>query len=1066
MSLFPSAGYVASAPDTKGKTEPEDSQSWLQNKSYHAKKASKLAEYEQKFDSDSSSSSENDIPLKKHKETSTSKSKEKIAAHKPTTSKKLPIDPVSMSKMGYIVDEIGSEKFKVDSLGDKDNVHFSRPYKVLIPKFYRHCLFCVGTPSWKHIEMSLTRKKKKRKRHRQEAKEERYFTREIPTARKFLPSKFSPLYDHFFSLGKETNEENDAVYETTKGINTTKKITEKFNRDTRENPNDVNLWKRFVSWQDEVMKKGGERVKARVTMEKKIEILNYAIRSNPKDESLQLMRVKLQSELQSDQSIIDKEWKNILFRFPDNLEVWKSYILHINCNSFSSFSIKRTKRAYEHCMEILRSIKDGTYMQETSSEISGEQRLVQLLSEYAHFLAATGHTEQWVAIYQCMLELNFRGPSSDTNWSDLVDYLKLYYVSDNKKIGEDGSKGFAEFAGKHVVGGWVSSNDDNSHDEPDEDEDDVDPEKTLTENWINIDQSRSEKHWLPWKPTFDGDECDDDERKVAFSDIKGFLFKVENERVKIQILNDFLNLLGSPISISTSASVPFSTQSIFHFRHSNQALRPYEQIYIARPLILGKNQSLQLGCLENTRHIYIRKVFQQLFLATKEQDSIHSLLCNCYALYFEKRCTSFYTDDRPRDLKTCGKEAKKEMKRMLASNSSLIEAWCSFAVIEWLCGKRQDALKIVEATLSMSSSNPKDPVKRRETAHKLYVLCRTFSQLHLTTCSHCDVTNSSKIHDCPLLKVLLSILICLGDGCSFERISDSSHLKSAYISKAVSGYSLLLEELQSLYEQFDYEKDFSTMTENEFSSPYFNVICCVFVFSVHLLPENTHKIANDAIEFFDSKIKKECLQAKIDLENFYELYFWYMRESNNFVRSDFRHLVYDAAQKFPCNPHFAWFLGEFDIASYLSGNVRRHFTKACTDNPTSIIPWLCAIEYELKRRRRILDNVYDVGMTPFSTNTLLDVRIKNLFEHGLAMDSNPGSAVLWRAYIHAQSQIDPSKIEGLYTRALDSCSWSRDLHIDILTYDPDKLTEVVANMSRKNLRLRTPVEEVQLLMTF
>jgi len=85
-------------------------------------------------------------------------------------------------------------------------------------------------------------------------------------------------------------------------------------------------------------------------------------------------------------------------------------------------------------------------------------------------------------------------------------------------------------------------------------------------------------------------------------------------------------------------------------------------------------------------------------------------------------------------------------------------------------------------------------------------------------------------------------------------------------------------------------------------------------------------------------------------------------------------------------------------------------------------------------------------------------RILNLLER--AVTSLSDNTFIWRLY----GCLSPNS-ESVLTRAAAHCPWSKNLACDRIRLGKEKVEEVIKFMNDKGLRIRTPVEEIELLMT-
>ena len=162
----------------------------------------------------------------------------------------------------------------------------------------------------------------------------------------------------------------------------------KFNRYLHENPHDIDKWLEFVKFQDT-----SEGIQASIVegteterkkkhklyiAEKKQAILEKALKSNPNNLELQLAQLELCRESWTDSQQI-QEWEKVLKSHPDDIALWREYIL-FNQSTFSLFSLTKAVSLYEKCFEALSV--DGGQQTEAGSNLSGElmgKRLIMVI---------------------------------------------------------------------------------------------------------------------------------------------------------------------------------------------------------------------------------------------------------------------------------------------------------------------------------------------------------------------------------------------------------------------------------------------------------------------------------------------------------------------------------------------------------------------------------------------------------------------------------------------------------------------------------------------------------------
>lgn len=79
------------------------------------------------------------------------------------------------------------------------------------------------------------------------------------------------------------------------------------------------------------------------------------MKDNPNSVILMTKRLKILSEI-SDPSIVDKEWRDLVDRFPNNVVVLKSYVRFLS-TQFSTFNVAKTIAALSSCVQKFRNLK-------------------------------------------------------------------------------------------------------------------------------------------------------------------------------------------------------------------------------------------------------------------------------------------------------------------------------------------------------------------------------------------------------------------------------------------------------------------------------------------------------------------------------------------------------------------------------------------------------------------------------------------------------------------------------------------------------------------------------------
>lgn len=144
------------------------------------------------------------------------------------------------------------------------------------------------------------------------------------------------------------------------------------------------------------------------------------------------------------------------------------------------------------------------------------------------------------------------------------------------------------------------------------------------------------------------------------------------------------------------------------------------------------------------------------------------------------------------------------------------------------------------------------------------------------------------------------------------------------------------------------------------------------------------------------------------------------------------------------------------------------FFHSVTRDNSSVVPRLFAIVAE-QQRKQLVDAAqrsccYDAAL-PILPENGLSHRIRGLFESAIATEMGSHCPLLWRMYIHflvSEGKVD--KATGIFYKALQNIPWAKGLYMDAVQLFPEHLQEFVDLMTEKELRLRLPLEELDILL--
>ncbi|XP_011804815.1 PREDICTED: protein NRDE2 homolog isoform X3 [Colobus angolensis palliatus] len=851
---------------------------------------------------------------------------------------------------------------------------------------------------------------------------------------------------------------------------------EEFNRRVRENPRDTQLWMAFVAFQDEVMKspglyaiEEGEQEKRKrslkLILEKKLAILERAIESNQSSVDLKLAKLKLCTEFWEPSTLV-KEWQKLIFLHPNNTALWQKYLLF--CQSqFSTFSISKIHSLYGKCLSTLSAVKDGSILSHPALP-GTEEAMFALFLQQCHFLRQAGHSEKAVSLFQAMVDFTFFKPDSvkDLPTKGQVEFFEPFWDSGEPRAGEKGARGWKAWMHQQERGGWVVINPDEDDDEPEEDDQEI-KDKSLPkwQIWLAAERSRDQRHWQPWRPDKTKkqteEDCEDPERQVLFDDIGQSLIRLSSHNLQFQLVEAFLQFLGVPSGLTPPASclyLAMDENSIF-----DNGLYDEKPLTFFNPSFSGASfvgRMDRLGCPRWTRgqnregEEFIRNVFHLVMPLFSGKEK--SQLCFSWLQYeIAKVIWCLHTKNKKR-LKSQGKNCKKLAKNLLKEpeNRNNFCLWKQYAHLEWLLGNTEDARKVFDTALGMAGSRElKDSdlcelsllyaelevelspeVRGAATARAVHILTK------LTESSPCGPYTGQvlAVHILKARKAYEHALQdCLGDSCVSDPAPTDSCSRLISLAKCFMLFQYLTTGIDAAVRI--YEQVFAKLNS-------------------YVVPEGSGE-GNSA----SSQSWTSVLEAITVMHT--SLLRFHMKVSV-YPLAPLREALSQALKLYPGNQVLWRSYVQIQNKSHSASKTRRFFD-TITRSAKALEPWLFAIEAE-KLRKRLVETVQRLdGREIHATipETGLTHRIQALFENAMRSDSGSQCPLLWRMYLNFLVSLgNKERSKGVFYKALQNCPWAKVLYLDAVEYFPDEMQEILDLMTEKELRVRLPLEELELLL--
>ncbi|XP_047183296.1 nuclear exosome regulator NRDE2 isoform X2 [Scophthalmus maximus] len=898
--------------------------------------------------------------------------------------------------------------------------------------------------------------------------------------------------------------------------------TEEFNRQLRQQPTDTKLWIKFIRYQDELNlaefrgeeeQHGSlptERRKSsyRAVLEKKLSIAERAVDSNPTSVSLQLERLRICQQLW-EPSALAKEWKKLVFLHPNSAPLWREYLLFTQ-SYFSNFTVSRVNSAYGKCLSTLGCVRDGSMLSHPA--LPGvEEDLLDIFIQQCHFLRQSGHSEKAVSLFQAMIDFTFYKPDSVRQLStrQQVELFEPFWDSGEARVGELGARGWKAWMLQQERGGWLQPSADDEEEEEEEEEEVKDRSQPRGTVWLDVEWSREAAHWLPWRPDKakgqSEEDCEDPDRQVLFDDIGSSLICLSSPELQLRFLLHFLSFLGLPVDsvLSPALCQPGLLLENLSFLTEGNKLQP--------PLTshdlpaTGVNSVGHMTTLQGNRKWMglgkqgERFVTNLLNMVQPVLPLPHRAVLSLSWMQYEKlKVLHCLRSGNKKRLRSQGKSSKRVAKRLLKEpdNRSSLVLWREYAHLEWLLGNLDEARKVFSTATAIGGTEGLS-------SPALCELCQLWSVL--------EVEDQAGVRGGGLTDVTVSpavsVLTRLAEGTSSSSSSSAQPLSPVSVLKARRSYEQSLSASLSSLDQVHNNPQTNSKGQEDVLGEKLRLsglVGCYALFqylTVGIQAANAvYSPAREKMEALHHKLtldkqanrNKEANLAGADAGNSaadsshtswhhvrkiasecqvlavqQAALLRYHNSISVFPLATLRQMLTSALSTWPsCAPLWSIY-AQVENRYHSAGRARRFFHSVTRDN-SSVVPRLFAIVTE-QRRKQLVDAAqrsycHDTALPILPENGLSN-RILGLFESAIGTDMGAHCPLLWRMYMHflvSEGKVD--KATGILYRALQNIPWAKGLYMDAVQLFPEKLQEYVDLMTEKELRLRLPLEELDILL--
>ncbi|XP_062325601.1 nuclear exosome regulator NRDE2 [Osmerus eperlanus] len=894
---------------------------------------------------------------------------------------------------------------------------------------------------------------------------------------------------------------------------------EDFNRRLRETPTDTQLWLQFLHFQDELWDAGGfggeggsreaERGgrSVRASVEKKMSIAERALESNPGCVALQLERLRLSREL-CEPAALQKEWRKLVFLHPNSAPIWREYLLFTQSH-FSTFSVSKVNSAYGKCLSTLAAVQDGS-MTSHPALPGTQESMLDIFVQQCHFLRQAGHSEKAACLFQALLDFTFFKPDSvkDLPTRQQVEFFEPFWDSGEARVGERGARGWKAWMLQQERGGWLLPNTD------DDDDDDEDPEEELKDRtwpkgriWLDIETSREANHWLPWRPDKakgqSVEDCEDPDRQVLFDDIGQSLIRVNSPELKLRLMFHFLQFLGLPtgaLDCSSAHTAPWWSsllEDLSLLGEVPQAQPPLTAYHLPAPLVspVGHMTTLQgarkWADLGKPGEEFLTNVFQMLLpLFPSKQRAVLYL---CWLQYEKLKVLRCVRHGNKRRLRVQGKRSKRVAKCLLKEpeNRGWLPLWREYAHLEWLLGNLADARKVFDSALVLG-------VAGGLADSSLCHLCLLYAQLEVEEAAGQSVAGGGQVGPATG-SAAVYVLTKLAEGGSYAAFS--GELAPVAVLKARRTYELALHTcLAGLEKQEDPGKELNAQGQKlgglgQWNQPSLvsGLVGCYALFQyltvgveaaqavyslarerlgqLHSRPDansdanlaNANTDPSPASVASANRLASECEYLAVQQAALLH----YHTSTSVYPLRPLRETLTSALQLHPTSAPLWRLYVQVENRYHSAGRARR-FCHGIARGCASVVPRLFAISAE-QHRKQLLDSAIRSCSQGEALPTLpengLSNRIRSLFENALATEQGTHCPLLWRMNMHfLVSDGSVEKGRAVFYKALQDVPWAKGVYMDAVRLFPEHMQEYLDLLTEKELRLRLPMEEMDILL--
>eukprot|EP00041_Stephanoeca_diplocostata_P034972 m.1215446 g.1215446 ORF g.1215446 m.1215446 type:complete len:1279 (+) comp24610_c1_seq2:71-3907(+) len=1013
--------------------------------------------------------------------------------------------------------------WRLDERGDKQNLQYRGLYKGDVVNYHRSSELCLCRKRRVTIHFNDNRQARRNRGHDGplQRKSSRYFSSaafkkffgptvtpkrlpsklfQVPRKKRWdstanaKPASFISLYAHPANAadtsagvteGSTSHLEGTDEGESHDGF--VLRRTAAFNRALADNPADTSTWLAFVAFQDDALCPPGTRRNDALINEKKISIFERAIKERPHDEVLIAKYLDLCRQ-KHDLSEVESKWKRMIFTHASSPLLWTEYLAFFT-SELSRFQVSKAQAQFHKALETLSAIKIGSFASHKMDKLTAEQLMVDIATSSCYFQRDSGYGEKALACFQALLEYTVFLPAllhKDGHQKKLQSTFENFWESETPRFGDDNAEGFASWYAKQHTGteSFTVLDYANSTQDPSYDLSALLP----WQRWVQLETWRERAHWRAWRaqPALGQTEedCDDVDRMVLFDDVAGHLVLISNDVLRAELVYRFLDFVGAPMRRRFDS---LHTYTQDRYLGMNEIGRQYEELVGIVTSLRASYQEAEAPFRDTGVNVEYtdghgrantasgdatypfsidagvdKRVWGQdgvpfslvvsndgWLKPTPEQDAAkRHFVCNCFEQALVWHPTSVYLKlsfidflaMQPDGIRVAKKRCKAMLKHVADRNN--LELLDRYAQLEAALGKLSDAQKIYDTAISMVSAGSE---MQRQSPY--LGLCRHYAELML------DNGNATLAVDV--------LRATVGE----PRLSPAERTEAAAPSQFVQTPTQIVKTRRA-FERL--VRELVTGAPDGVPTLTMGSVHAVACYAMYesLVADLGAAITvyetvgamlarlDDAVRTGDTVHGNYSLHRELLLEQAARYVLWHSLHRDGGAPTAVRRLVLNAMELYPANPTLMTVFIGFEIRHGIAGRIRKYFDRVTSKGDGLVSPvifWFAVIA-EL--------------VVPHGGASIY--RVRRLLERASADQLVRRNPLVWRMWLEferaqASSDADIEAAKNVFYRGIQNCPGVKVLYLDGTSRVPTVLREVLDIIQEKELHLRAPIEELELL---